>query len=147
MSSHAPDDTLNGHADATRPLLLSERAQLLLTDPPYCLLTRRRKKGDLRDPKGRKNESTRRFEDVREYRAFTEAWMKNVAEHLDGPMIVWTNLFGMEPIRATAAKLGWAHLRGEFAWAKRTRASSSGEELLRVVEVALVMTREPAPPP
>lgn len=131
--------------DATKPLALDERAQLLLTDPPYCLLTRRRKHGELRDPKGKKNEGVRRFEDVREYRAFTEAWLGNVTRHVDGPLIVWTNLLGKEPIRAAAAKLGWPHLRGEYVWGKKTRESNSGEELLRVVEVALVMTREPAP--
>ena len=133
--------------DATKPLPLTERARLLCTDPPYCLLTRRRKGGDLRDPKGKKNEGVRRFEDVREYRAFTEAWLGNVVPHVDGPLIVWTNLLGKGPIRATAQKLGFGHLRGEYVWAKRTRESNSGEELLRVVEVALVMTREPAPPP
>jgi site-specific DNA-methyltransferase (adenine-specific) len=135
--------------DATKPLTLDERVQLLLTDPPYCLLTRRRKGGEVREPKGRKNESVRRFEDVREYRAFTRAWMQNVAPHLDGPMIVWTNLLGKEPIRTAAADLGWRHLRGEFVWGKRTREGSPAEELLRVVEVALVMTREgpPAPAP
>lgn len=133
--------------DATKPLQLSERAQLLLTDPPYCLLTRRRKQGDLRDPKGAKNESVRRFEDVREYRAFTEAWLGNVTPHVDGPLIVWTNLLGKEPIRTAAAKLGWSHLFGEYVWGKKTRESNSGEELLRVVEVALIMTKEPAPAP
>ncbi|MBK7859554.1 MAG: site-specific DNA-methyltransferase [Archangiaceae bacterium] len=132
--------------DATRPLALEERAQLLLTDPPYCLLTRRRKHGDLRDPKGKKNESVRRFEDVREYRAFTEAWLGNVTRHVDGPLVVWTNLLGKEPIRTAAAKLGWSHSRGEYVWAKRTRDADSGEELLRVVEVALIFTREPPPP-
>ena len=133
--------------DSTRPLPLTERAQLLLTDPPYCLLTRRRKGGDLRDPKGAKNESVRRFEDVREYRAFTDAWLGEATRHVDGPLVVWTNLLGKEPIRSAAARLGWAHLRGEYVWGKKTRESNSGEELLRVVEVALVLTREPPPPP
>ena len=132
--------------DATKPLPLTERGRLLLTDPPYCLLTRRRKKGDLRDPKGAKNEGVRRFEDVREYRAFTEEWLGNVTPHVDGPLIVWTNLLGKEPIRTAAAKLGWSHLLGEYVWGKKTREANSGEELLRVVEVALIMTREPPAP-
>ena len=87
-----------------------------------------------------------RFEDVREYRAFTEAWLGNVTRHIDGPLVIWTNLLGKEPIRTAAAKLGWAHLRGEYVWAKRTREATASEELLRVVEVALIMTREPPPP-
>ncbi len=130
--------------DATNPLPLTERAQLLLTDPPYCLLTRRRRKGDLRDPKGVKNEgpNIRRFEDVREYRAFTEAWLGNVTRHVDGPLVIWTNLLGKEPIRTAAAKLGWSHQRGEYVWGKKTKEGSSGEDLLRVVEVALIFTRE-----
>jgi site-specific DNA-methyltransferase (adenine-specific) len=136
-------DASCSQGDATKPLKLDARAAVLLTDPPYCLLTRRRKGGDLRDPKGKKNESVRRFEDVREYRAFTKAWMENAARVLDGPMIVWTNLLGKEPIRTAAAELGWKHLRGEFVWGKRTREGTPAEELLRVVEVALVMTREP----
>jgi site-specific DNA-methyltransferase (adenine-specific) len=132
--------------DATKPLTLEGRAAVLLTDPPYCLLTRRRKRGDEHEPKGRKNESVRRFEDVREYRAFTKAWLENIAGHVDGPMIIWTNLLGQEPIRTEAAKLGWTESLGEYVWAKRTREASSGEELLRVVEVALVLARErPAP--
>lgn len=129
--------------DATKPLALTERAAVLITDPPYCLLTRRRKQGDLRDPKGKKNDPVRRFEDVREYRAFTEAWLGNVTPHVDGPLVIWTNLLGKEPIRATAAKLGWSHDWGEFTWGKRTRESNSGEELLRVVEVALVLSKTP----
>ncbi|MBL8955046.1 MAG: site-specific DNA-methyltransferase [Myxococcaceae bacterium] len=133
---------------ATFDGLGSARAQALITDPPYCLLTRRRKGGDVRDPKGKKNEgpNVRRFEDVREYRAFTDAWLTNAAAHLDGPMVVWTNLLGKEPIRTAAAKLGWAHLRGEFTWGKRSSDRNSGEETLRVVEVALVLTRDAARP-
>jgi site-specific DNA-methyltransferase (adenine-specific) len=140
-------DASCSQGDATQPLALPGRAALLLTDPPYCLLTRRRKGGEQREPKGRKNEGVRRFEDVREYRAFTKAWLGNVAPHLEGPMIIWTNLLGKEPIRTAAAELGWPQLRGEFVWAKRTREGNPSEELLRVVEIALVMTREPPPAP
>ena len=125
-------------------------ADLLFTDPPYCLLTRRRRGGDERDPKHRKNESgevVQRFENVRAYREFTERWMKLAAARVKGPFVVWTNLLGREPILTTAAKHGWKHLRGEFVWGKKTRDGNSGEELLRVVEVALVLTRDSAVPP
>ena len=67
-------DVLTLCGDATQPatytrLLGDEKADLLLTDPPYCLLTRRRKGGDLRDPKGRKidRHPVVRFETVRDY--------------------------------------------------------------------------------
>src|SRR5713226_5411392 len=81
------------------------RAALLLTDPPYCLLTRRRKSGELRDKRaGVKidREPIVRFEDVRGYRKFTEEWLPKAAARCDGPLIVWTNFLGKEPIRTVA---------------------------------------------
>ncbi len=143
-------------ADATEPsgyerALGSERADLLLTDPPYCLLTRRRKGGDLRDPRAHKKidrDPVVRFESVRDYRAFTEAWLpKAVASVKEGaPLVIWTNLLGKEPILRVAATLGYSHLRGEFIWAKRTREVNANEQLLRVYEVALVLMKSAAPP-
>jgi site-specific DNA-methyltransferase (adenine-specific) len=132
-------------AAAWTQALEGERAAAMLTDPPYCLLTRRRKKGDEREPKGRKNEGpeVRRFADVRAYREFTEAWMTHAARGCDGPWVIWTNLLGRQPIAETAAALGWEHHWGDFTWGKRTREGNSGEELLRVVEVAMVFGRQP----
>ena len=142
--------------DSTRPEAWAEalgtrRAALLLTDPPYCLLTRRRKGGEEREKKGRKLDRgpVRRFEDVREYRGFTRAWLGAAAPHLElgAPLVVWTNLLGRAPILEEAGALGYRTLRGEYVWGKRTREGNSGEELLRVVETALVLTRAPAAPP
>lgn len=139
--------------DSTTPApygrVLGERkAQALITDPPYCLLTRRRKGGDLRDPKERKVERgpLRRFENVREYREFTRAWLSLAAKHLEpqARLVIWTNLLGREPITSVASELGWKHALGEFVWGKRTREGNSGEELLRVVETALVFSSTPA---
>ncbi|MBL9037496.1 MAG: site-specific DNA-methyltransferase [Archangium sp.] len=125
-------------------------ADALITDPPYCILTRRRKGGDLRDAKDKKIERgpLKRFESVKEYRTFTRAWLSLAVKHLtpDAPLVVWTNLLGREPITAEAKALGYAHLRGEFVWGKRTREGNSGEELLRVVETALVFSRHDAQP-
>ncbi|MGZ6143757.1 MAG: site-specific DNA-methyltransferase, partial [Myxococcales bacterium] len=62
-------------AETYRRALGGGRVALLLTDPPYCLLTRRRKGGDLRDKRaGVKidRDPIVRFEDVRAYRKFTE---------------------------------------------------------------------------
>ena len=78
------------HADATKRdgyerALGGRKAQVLLTDPPYCLLTRRRKGGDLRDPRAHKKidrDPVVRFESVRDYRTFTEAWMTHAVAHL-----------------------------------------------------------------
>jgi site-specific DNA-methyltransferase (adenine-specific) len=145
-------------ADARDPtgydrVLAGERAQLLLTDPPYCLLTRRRRGGEERQPKGRKIERgpVMRFESVRAYRAFTQAWLPLAVAHLvpGAPLVIWTNFLGKEPIRQVAAGCGYGHLGGEFAWAKATQPGDGSERLLRVYEVALVFWQaaQPAPAP
>lgn len=143
------------HADAREEegyerALGGRRAHLLLTDPPYCLLTRRRKGGDLRDPKGEKLDRgpVLRFETVRDYRRFTEAWLPRAAARLSpqAPLVLWTNFLGKEPLLSTARALGYGHLAGEFVWAKRSTERAGSEQLLRVYEVALVLLREPLPP-
>ena len=125
------------------------KAKLLLTDPPYCLLVRRRKGGDERDPKDRKIDRgpVGRFEDVRAYRKFAEAWLPKAAAHLEGeaPLILWTNFLGKEPLRTVARSLGYGHLWGEFTWGKRTTEKDGNELLLRVYEVALVLGKGPQP--
>ena len=84
----------------------------------------------------------RRFEDVREYREFTKQWLSLAVANLvpNAPLVIWTNLLGREPITTVAKSLGYAHQLGEFVWGKRTRQSNSGEEILRVVETALVFS-------
>lgn len=142
------------HADSTTAAAWTEalgdrRADALLTDPPYCLLTRRRRDGELRDAKHKKIDRgpVRRFETVREFRDFTTRWLRLAVQHLtpDAPLVIWMNLLGRDPLRAACRELGYAHELGEFVWGKRTRESNSGEELLRVVETALVFSRA-APP-
>jgi site-specific DNA-methyltransferase (adenine-specific) len=132
-----------------RRALSGERAGLLLTDPPYCLLTRRRKSGALRDKRaGVKidRDPVVRFEDVRAYRKFTEQWLPKATAHVEGPLIVWTNFLGKEPIRSVARALGYAEA-GEFVWAKQGSQQEGNEQLLRVYETALVFTAKPLPPP
>lgn len=143
---------LNGDAtdaQAWSRLLGGRPADALVTDPPYCILVRRRRGGDEREPKGRKLERgpLRRFEDVRAYRTFTRAWLSNACAHLAprSPLVLWTNLLGRAPLLAVAAELGYGALLGELVWGKRTRVASGGEVLLRVVEMALVLAREPLP--
>lgn len=63
-----------------------ELADILVTDPPYCLLKRRRTGGDLRDPKVRKkkiddSDTVTRFENLKEYKTFTKEWLKPCIEH------------------------------------------------------------------
>jgi site-specific DNA-methyltransferase (adenine-specific) len=126
--------------EAYRSALGGERAALLLTDPPYCLLTRRRKGGDLREKRaGVKidREPVLRFDDVRAYRRFTAEWLPSAAAHVAGPLVVWTNFLGKEPIRAVARELGRVEA-GEYLWAKRSSQAEGNEQLLRVYEAALV---------
>ena len=139
------DARLDGTYDA---MLGGERAALLLTDPPYCLLTRRRKGGDLRDQRaGVKidRDPVVRFEDVRAYRKFTEEWLPRAAARCDGALIVWTNFLGKQPIRTVALALGYAEA-GEFVWAKKSSEHEGNEQLLRVYETALVFAKAPLSP-
>ena len=132
-----------------RQALGGDRATLLLTDPPYCLLTRRRKGGDPREKRaGVKidRDPVARFDDVRAYRRFTEEWLPKAAAHVDGPLVLWTNFLGKEPIRSVARGLGYLEA-GELVWAKKSSGREGNEQLLRVYETALVFLKEPLPPP
>jgi site-specific DNA-methyltransferase (adenine-specific) len=114
-------------------------------------LTRRRKGGDEREPKGRKIERgpVGRFESVRDYREFTEQWLPLAVGCLtqDAPLVLWTNFLGKGPLLEVARALGFGHLWGEFRWCKRTTPGDGNELLLRVYEVALVLSRTEAPKP
>lgn len=146
-------DCVQGDArreDSYAQALGGERADVLITDPPYCLLTRRRKGGDPRDPHaGRKidRQPVTRFESVRDYRSFTDEWLPRAVSHLraGGPMAIWTSFLGKEPITTVARSLGY-QLADEFVWAKRTTGREGNEQLLRVYETALLFSREPLPP-
>jgi site-specific DNA-methyltransferase (adenine-specific) len=127
------------------------RPAFLLTDPPYCLLTRRRKGGDERERRaGRKidKDPIHRFEDVRAYRRFTAEWLPAAARAVaaGGTLAIWTNFLGKQPILSVAAEAGFPLLAGEFVWAKLTTEGDGNERLARVYEVALVLRREPLAP-
>jgi site-specific DNA-methyltransferase (adenine-specific) len=131
--------------------LAGRRPALLLTDPPYCLLTRRRRGGDERDRRVRKKidrDPVHRFEDVRSYRRFTAAWLPAAARSVEeqGTLVVWTNFLGRAPILSVAAEAGFGFLAGDFTWAKLTTEGGGNERLARVYEVALVLRRTPLPP-
>jgi len=142
--------------DARRPEVLEQalagrRPALLLTDPPYCLLSRRRKGGDPRERRsGRKidRDPVHRFEDVRSYRRFTAEWLPQAARTVTegGTLAIWTNFLGRAPILAVAAEAGFPVLAGELVWAKLTTEGGGNERLARVYEVALVLRRETLPP-
>ena len=127
---------------------------LLFTDPPFCLLTRRRPGGDLRDPKprARKNDApgVRRFESTAAYATFSRAWLQHALPRVRpcGHAVIFTNALGRPPLLAAAAAHGFA-LRAAVPWAKApgARGDASSETLLRVYEWALVLSRAPPPPP
>lgn len=132
----------------------SMKANVLFTDPPYCLLERKRVGGDKRDPKSIKkkvddNVVVPRFNSVREYDDFTKQWMtacNDIALRKDAIMIVWTNVLGKDTIIKNAKLLDFKFL-GECIWAKFSSQKLStshvlrSEVNLRVYESALVFSR------
>ena len=130
-------------------VMAGEKARLILADPPYCLLKRRRKDGRERNPKRHKiyHEAVRRFENVQEYYGFTKGWMQLCAQHLtdDGIFVVWTNFLGGKPIRNVADELGLHHL-GDYVWAKLSKEGSGNEQLARIYEFAPIFGVQPKAP-
>lgn len=133
-------------------LTSSTKADVLFTDPPYCLLERRRKNGDLRDPKAHKKKldddpAVLRFSSTRDFTCFTKAWLTVATQFIkqDAPIIIWTNALGKPPITTLCRELNYSFV-GEYLWAKRTKLIGENEALqstknevsLRVYETALV---------
>lgn len=123
---------------------------VLITDPPYCLLERRRSGGDLRDPKKRQRKledqpTVPRFENVNAYKIFTEKWLSKCIQNVmkpNGTLIIWSNALGKAPIISIAKKNNYK-LINEYLWAKKTTIgdkenSTKNEVLLRVYESALI---------
>lgn len=114
------------------------QANVLLTDPPYCILERRRKGGDLRDEKhsrtrkvrtgdGSINEEIPRFSSVKDFREFTKSWLDvciNEALTTDATLIIWMNGLGQNPVISVCKDFGYV-LVGEYIWAKETSQSSN----------------------
>jgi site-specific DNA-methyltransferase (adenine-specific) len=136
-------------------------ADILITDPPYCLLTRRRRFGDLRDIGRRKRkldgqDTIPRFESVRDYEDFTRRWMTLCVDKALNPnasMIIWTNFLGKKAITNVANSLGFSAMEKEYLWCKHSESTrypgklTSSECLLRVYEVALIFHRIDSPLP
>lgn len=121
------------------------RADILITDPPYCLLERRKLSGELRDEKARKRktdhqEEAPRFPNLSSYRDFTQRWLKNSL--LNGlqdsaPLVIWTNPFGKSVIIDVCKEFQYFPV-GEYQWAKTTTLTQSNEINLRLYESAVI---------
>jgi DNA modification methylase len=135
-------------ASSYAAVLGEDRVPLLHADPPYCLLVRRGKKGQKRDPKKAKinHSAVTRYEDVAAYRRFTRAWLLPAADRVaeGGHAVIWTNLLGRQPITDVAEEAGLVP-HGHFLWAKLGKKGNVGEQVARLYEVALVFGRGPAP--
>jgi site-specific DNA-methyltransferase (adenine-specific) len=143
-------------AEAYQILFKNEqsKADVLITDPPYCLLERRRLSGELRDEKVRKRKTDHqpevpRFSSLSDYRDFTTKWMNlsiSFALKPKASLIIWTNRLGKEIIIDVCRSDFKYDYVDEFIWAKRTipeKASSSisDEIVLRCYESALVFQK------
>jgi site-specific DNA-methyltransferase (adenine-specific) len=138
-------------------------ADLLLTDPPYCILTRRGSSGQLRDAKSegarrRKLEDSdvvKKFETLRSFEEFTREWMGTATRFLrtDAPLVIWTNPLGRRVYHSVALSHGY-QLVGEYMWAKPSDngavppplSTARNEILCLVRESALVFRKEALPP-
>lgn len=129
-----------------------QKADILITDPPYCLLQRKRINGDLRDHKRQQKldgrEEVPRFVDLREYRTFTKKWIESTLLHglkPQAPLIIWTNFLGKSVINEVLRSFQYESI-GDFAWLKVSSGqekdqsqpwnSSKSEVLLRSYEIA-----------
>lgn len=128
-------------------------ADILITDPPYCILERRRKNGELRDEKKRKRKvddpTVPKFYNLQKYQEFTQQWLENCLKFglkPNAPLIIWTNALGKNILIQKCSEFGY-QLTGEFIWGKRSKIISSqstqNEVLVRIYETALVFHKTP----
>ena len=139
------------HAAAYPALLSGRLADAIITDPPFLLLTPRRRSAPRVRERKLDDPAVLRFPDTAAYAAFSRAWLAAAVPHLkrSGTLVIFSNALGRPSLVGATAALGWS-LEGAIPWAKfSSRAgapaghSSANEVLLRVYEHALVF-RTPA---
>lgn len=131
----------------------TRKIDVLMTDPPYCILERRRNDGSLRDKKKTQRVTSDhvtvpRYKDIKSYDTFTNKWLSLTISRLtdDATILIWTNPLG----KATIVKNLHQHsykLTGEYVWAKHMDKFSSAnsvknEYFLRVNETCLIFHKE-----
>lgn len=148
------------YAKALNSLGGGGRATVLVSDPPYCRLVRRRRLGDEREHSLHKRErkldvdgTTMRFENIKAYSSFTDEWLAAALTYGLEPrsdLIIWSNLQGRSLIIDAAERQKYS-LMGEFKWAKFTTTAKSAnlvnanEKLLRLHETALIFRHNQRP--
>jgi site-specific DNA-methyltransferase (adenine-specific) len=124
------------------------KANILITDPPYCLLERKKLDGGLRDEKLRKRKTDNssevpRFANLSSYREFTVKWLSLALKHglqSNAPLIIWSNPLGKEIITDVCKDYKY-DLVGEYLWLKKSSDNKGTQEtLLRCYESALVFS-------
>lgn len=152
----APFKTITNH--------FAKKCDILISDPPYCILERKRTYGETRGSKSVRASKLEdapevpKFASLADYRSFTEKWIRqSLSLGLEGGgfMIIWTNTLGKNIIVDVCASLGYVMI-GEYCWAKATKvqnkvtslpgkyrhfheiSSLDSETLLRVYESALI---------
>ena len=123
---------------------------LLLTDPPYCLLKPRSASSTAttraeRQPSTRKKLSwdasgaVQRFDSVKVYREFTHQWLSAAAPwlHPHAVVIIWTNFLGKKPIcEAVQEVLPQYRKWNEMLWLKPSKPE--GQKELKPVQHSIL---------
>jgi site-specific DNA-methyltransferase (adenine-specific) len=124
------------------------KANILITDPPYCLLERKKLDGGLRDEKLRNRKTDNRsevprFANLSSYREFTVKWLSLALKHglqSNTPLIIWSNPLGKKIITDVCKEFKY-DLVGEYLWLKKSSDNKGTQEtLLRCYESALVFS-------
>jgi site-specific DNA-methyltransferase (adenine-specific) len=135
----------------------------MVTDPPYCILERKRTFGDSRGSKSiRKSKledapEVPKFSCLSEYRQFSDKWISKAVSHGledNSYIIIWTNTLGKGILVDVCESHGY-QLIGDYVWAKESKlspksklplkyrnfhpiSSNESEVMLRVYESALI---------
>lgn len=115
----------------------STKANILITDPPYCILERKRVYGDNRGSGNKRSsrleqsDEVPKFASLASYRDFTSRWIsQSLREGLEtnSLLIIWTNNLGKAVITDVCFSLNY-ELIGEYVWMKTTKTPTQQPSL------------------